>query len=66
MLKLSPPLPVSRELTDAGAPPFLTLRLDPCPSGLLARLRRVRHDPQSCTVIRQVTPSSALMRGRKS
>src|SRR5713101_9370054 len=36
------------------------------PRGLLAPPHRARHDPQSCTVIRQVTPSSALMRGRKS
>jgi hypothetical protein len=58
---------VTSELIDAGASSFLTPRLDPCsPRGLLAPPHRARHDPQSCTVIRQVTPSSALMRGRKS
>jgi hypothetical protein len=36
------------------------------PRGRMARLRRARHDPLSCTVIRQVAPSSALIRGLRS
>jgi hypothetical protein len=35
------------------------------PRGLLAPPRQARHDPQSCSVIRQVAPMRALMHGRK-
>jgi hypothetical protein len=64
---LSPPLPVASELMDAGravipdAAIGLMLSRD-----LLAPHHVARHVPQSCAVVRQVAPSSALMRGRKS
>ena len=62
----SPPLPVTSELIEVGAVipdaetgPMLSL-------GLLTPRHGARYVPQSCAVVRQVAPSSTLMRGRKS
>jgi hypothetical protein len=62
----SPPLPVTNELIEVGAVipdtetgPMLSL-------GILTSRHGARYVPQSCAVVRQVAPSSTLMRGRKS
>jgi hypothetical protein len=63
----SPPLPVTSELIEVGAPSFLTPRLDPCtPRVFLTPRHGARYVLQSCAVVHQVAPSSTLMRGRKS
>ena len=61
----SRPLPVTSELIEVGAV-IPDAETGPMLLGLLTPRHGARYVPQSCAVVRQVAPSSTLMRGRKS
>jgi hypothetical protein len=63
---LPPPFPVTSEFIDAGVSIIPDIEIGSHAAPCLWSAHRIRRAAQSCADVCQVTPSPALMRGRKA